>query len=98
MSSNPLNRLGRTISFRLNLWHASIFTVSACLLYVVLYFLISIGIERQDRGLLCGRRPGAPGIHPPQRCVKKAGTLLRPRPASHARARFPKRTAGLGRL
>jgi len=52
MSSNPLNHLGRTISFRLNLWHASIFTVSACLLYVVLYFLISIGIERQDRDIL----------------------------------------------
>jgi signal transduction histidine kinase len=52
MSSNPLNRLGRTISFRLNLWHASIFTVSACLLYVVLYFLISLGIERQDRDII----------------------------------------------
>lgn len=52
MSSNPLNRLGRTISFRLNLWHASIFTVSACLLYVVLYFMISIGIERQDRDII----------------------------------------------
>jgi signal transduction histidine kinase len=52
MSLNPLNRLGRTISFRLNLWHAAIFTVSACLLYVVLYFLISVGIERQDRDIL----------------------------------------------
>jgi signal transduction histidine kinase len=52
MSSNPLNRLGRTISFRLNLWHASIFTASACLLYVVLYFMISIGIERHDRDII----------------------------------------------
>jgi signal transduction histidine kinase len=52
MSSNPLNRLGRTISFRLNLWHASIFTASACLLYVVLYFMISLGIERQDRDII----------------------------------------------
>jgi signal transduction histidine kinase len=52
MSSNLLNRLGRTISFRLNLWHAAIFTASACVLYVVLYFLISVGIERQDRDIL----------------------------------------------
>jgi signal transduction histidine kinase len=52
MSSNPLNRLGRTISFRLNLWHASIFTVSACLLYLVLYFLLSVAIERQDRAII----------------------------------------------
>jgi signal transduction histidine kinase len=55
MSSNPLNRLGRTISFRLNLWHASIFTTSACLLYVVLYFLISIGVEHQDRDIIQGQ-------------------------------------------
>src|SRR5208337_1302500 len=52
MSSNPLNRLGRTISFRLNLWHATIFTISACLLYLVLYFLISVAIERQDRDII----------------------------------------------
>jgi signal transduction histidine kinase len=52
MSLNPLNRLGRTVSFRLNLWHASIFTVSVFLLYLVLYFLISIGISRQDEGVL----------------------------------------------
>jgi signal transduction histidine kinase len=52
MSSNPLNRLGRTISFRLNLWHATIFTFSACLLYLVLYFLISVAIERQDRDII----------------------------------------------
>ena len=78
MSSNPLNRLGRTISFRLNLWHASIFTVSACLLYVVLYFLISIGIEHQDRDIIeaqlkqyyaaysAGSLPALRGIHPPE--------------------------------
>jgi len=52
MSSNLINRLRRTFGFRLNLWYASIFTISACLLYGVLYVLISAGIARQDEDIL----------------------------------------------
>ncbi|HTA31195.1 MAG TPA: HAMP domain-containing protein, partial [Candidatus Cybelea sp.] len=52
MSSNLINRLRRAFSFRLNLWYASIFIISACLLYGALYILISIGIARQDQDIL----------------------------------------------
>jgi signal transduction histidine kinase len=49
MFSNLLSRFGRTISFRLNLWYASIFIVSACALFVFLYLLLAVAIERKDR-------------------------------------------------
>src|SRR5882724_9691938 len=49
MSSNLVNRFGRTISFRLNLWYAAIFIVSACALFLFLYFLLAVAIERKDR-------------------------------------------------
>ncbi|MDB6108960.1 MAG: two-component sensor histidine kinase [Pedosphaera sp.] len=49
MFSNLLNRFGRTISFRLNFWYASIFIVSACALFVFLYLLLAVAIERKDR-------------------------------------------------
>src|ERR1700756_5348914 len=52
MSLNLLNRFGRTISFRLNLWYASIFIVSACALFLFLYFLMSVAIERKDREVI----------------------------------------------
>ncbi len=52
MFSNLLNRFGRTISFRLNLWYAVIFTVSACTLFLVLYFLLFAAIERKDREVI----------------------------------------------
>ena len=52
MSLNPLDRFGRSLSFRLNLWHAAIFTVSACILYLVMYFLLSVAIEQKDRDVI----------------------------------------------
>ena len=46
MYSNLVNRLRRSFSFRLNLWYASIFTLSACSLFFFLYLLLSVAIGR----------------------------------------------------
>ncbi len=52
MSSNLLNRLRRSFSFRLNLWYASIFTLSACALFLFLYLMLSVAIGRKDREVI----------------------------------------------
>jgi signal transduction histidine kinase len=52
MSSNLLNRFGRTISFRLNLWYAGIFIVSACALFVFLYVLLAVAIGWKDQEVI----------------------------------------------
>ena len=52
MFSNPLNRLGRAFSFRLNLWYASIFTLSACALYFFLYVLLAVAMGNKDREVI----------------------------------------------
>jgi signal transduction histidine kinase len=46
-----LNRLKfhRTLSFRLSLWYALIFTASAAVLFFISYLLLSASIERKDR-------------------------------------------------
>ncbi|EEF62735.1 HAMP domain-containing protein [Pedosphaera parvula] len=55
MSSNLLSRLGRTFSFRLNIWYASIFTISACALFAFLYFMLSVAVERKDKEIIESR-------------------------------------------
>lgn len=54
MSLNPLKRFGRSLSFRLNLWHASVFIISAVMLYGVLYFMLAAAIERQQNEVMEG--------------------------------------------
>ena len=45
--------LGRTLAFRLTLWYASIFTLSACLAFVIFYLMITALFQEQtDRDLL----------------------------------------------
>ena len=39
----------RTLGFRLNLWHAGVFLVSAAFLFTLTYFLLSAAIDRTDR-------------------------------------------------
>ncbi len=68
MSSNLLDRFGSAFSFRLNLWYASIFTVSACGLYFFLYLLLSVAIETKDKKILLkvwtgGNGNGISGSH-----------------------------------
>jgi heavy metal sensor kinase len=48
-----LHTLGRTLAFRLTLWYASIFTVSACLAFLIFYLMITALFQEQtDRDLL----------------------------------------------
>lgn len=49
MSSNLLDRFGRTVSFRLNLWYAAIFSASGCVLFFSVYFFLSVAIEWKDQ-------------------------------------------------
>jgi signal transduction histidine kinase len=55
MSLNPLDRISRTFSFRLNLWYTSIFTISACALFAFVYFLLSVAVERKDKEIIESR-------------------------------------------
>ena len=51
----PLRDFTRTISFRLNAWHAAIFLVSAALLFTLIYFLLGAAIDRKDRDVIQAR-------------------------------------------
>lgn len=42
----------RSFSFRLNLWYATVFTVSSTALFALLYVLVVVAIERKDREIL----------------------------------------------
>lgn len=55
MSSRLLNSFGWTISFRLNLWYASIFILSAAALFVLLYALLSVAVDRKEREVIESR-------------------------------------------
>jgi signal transduction histidine kinase len=48
-------RFPRSFSFRLNLWYALIFTVSAISLFAVIYWLLALSIGRGDREILEAR-------------------------------------------
>jgi len=52
MSSNLLNRLRRTFSFRLNLWYASVFTATTCALFFFTYVLLLMAMGRKDREVI----------------------------------------------
>jgi signal transduction histidine kinase len=72
-------RFWGTISFRLNLWYASIFTFSMLVVFGLLYALMTITIERKDRELVQARaRDLAPiyqsgGVRALQRYVSGQG-------------------------
>src|SRR5512133_3939075 len=52
MSLKLLKSFGRTISFRLNLWYASMFILSAAALFVLLYALLSVAVDRKEREVI----------------------------------------------
>ena len=54
MSSRLLN-LGRTVTFRLNVWYALIFILGAALLFLLFYALLLIGLWRKDRAVIEAR-------------------------------------------
>jgi len=55
MSWKALREFTRTISFRLNLWHAGIFLFSAAVLFTLIYFLLGAAIDRKDRDVIEAR-------------------------------------------
>ena len=55
MSLKLLERFGRSVSFRLNVWYASIFTASAAFLFLLLYLMLSVAIVRKDREIIEAR-------------------------------------------
>lgn len=49
MPLNRLNRVRRTIGFRLSLWYAVLFILNSLVLFVLAYFFLSLSILEQDR-------------------------------------------------
>jgi signal transduction histidine kinase len=52
MSSAPLERLHRSLTFRLTLWYAAVFTLSAAVLFIVAYLLLGRAAAAKDEELL----------------------------------------------
>ena len=55
MSSNPLERLARSFTFRLSLGYAALFTLSAAVLFGLLYLLLASTLDRKDREIIEAR-------------------------------------------
>jgi signal transduction histidine kinase len=55
MSSNPLDRLARSFTFRLSLGYAALFTVSAAVLFGLLYLLLASTLQRKDQEVIEAR-------------------------------------------
>ena len=55
MSSNPLERLARSFTFRLSAGYAALFTLSAAILFCLLYLLLAATMQRTDREIIEAR-------------------------------------------
>lgn len=55
MSSNPLERLARSFTFRLSCGYAVLFTLSAVILFGLLYLLLASTLQRKDREVIEAR-------------------------------------------
>ena len=55
MPSNPLNRLGNSFTFRLSLGYAMLFTLSAVVLFGLLYLLLAATLQSKDREIIEAR-------------------------------------------
>ncbi len=55
MSSNPVERLARSFTFRLSVGYAALFTFSAAILFGLLYFLLATTLQRKDREVIEAR-------------------------------------------
>lgn len=52
MLLKALNHFRSSLTFRLNLWYAGVFTASASILFLLLYFMLSQAIEGKDREVI----------------------------------------------
>jgi signal transduction histidine kinase len=55
MSSNPLERLARSFTFRLSLGYAALFTLSAAILFGLLYLLLASTLQGKDHEIIEAR-------------------------------------------
>lgn len=55
MSSNPLERLARSFTFRLSCGYVVLFTLSAVILFGLLYLLLASTLQRKDREVIEAR-------------------------------------------
>ena len=55
MSSNLLERLGHSFTFRLSLGYATLFTSSAVILFGLLYLLLAATLQSKDREIIEAR-------------------------------------------
>ena len=55
MSSNPLERLARSFTFRLSLGYAALFTLSAAILFCLLYLLLASTLQSKDQEIIEAR-------------------------------------------
>ena len=51
----PLSRLWASFAFRLSLWYAGVFTLSAAVLFGLLYFLLTSFVARSEREIISAR-------------------------------------------
>jgi len=63
MSLRRFKRVSRTLGFRLNLWHAGVFLLSAGLLFALIYFLLRAAIDRTDRDPIEARLREAASVY-----------------------------------
>ena len=55
MSSRPLERLARSFTLRLSFGYATLFTLSAVILFGMLYLLLASTVQRKDREIIEAR-------------------------------------------
>ena len=55
MSSNPLERLARSFTVRLSLGYAALFTISAAILFGLLYLLLASTLQSKDQEVIEAR-------------------------------------------
>ena len=68
MSSKPLERLVRSFTFRLSLGYAALFTLSAAVLFGLLYLLLASTLDRKDpEPAPTPTPPATPPANPPPR-------------------------------
>src|SRR5688572_9801069 len=77
----------RTFAFRLNLWYTAIFTISAASLFLVIYGLLSVAIDRNDREVVQARLSEFAAVYN-TRHLKGLKEYLEPLERSPRRERF----------
>jgi signal transduction histidine kinase len=88
MSSNPLNGLLRSFSVRLSLGYALIFTLSAGILFVLLYVLLASALQRKDHEVIEARLRACAAIYEEGGLSALQEFVQRSRDAEKSRAFF----------